>query len=140
MKTAEQIINKERTDPYQTESKMGADFYQWAHNTYIADLHGLLFHVPNELAPAKGESKQAHMLRIQHAKAQGVVAGIEDYIYIGEPAKNRPAAAIELKTETGVLSQQQKQIHERHRQAGIKVYIVRNFTEWKTAIETILGI
>jgi predicted SPOUT superfamily RNA methylase MTH1 len=140
MKTAEQIIQYEQEQGYATESKMGSLFYQWAHNTYLADLHGLLFHVPNELAPAKGESRTAHMLRIQHAKAQGVVAGIEDYIYLGEPAKNRPAAAIELKTETGVLSQQQKAIHERHRQAGIKVYIVRNFTEWKTAIEAILGI
>jgi len=138
MKTAEQILKYEQEQGYTSESKMGADFYQWAHNTYIADLHGLLFHVPNEVARVKGETTEAHRMRIMHLTAQGLVSGIEDYIYLGEPAKNRPAVAIELKTPTGTVSTAQKQIHERHRQAGIQVITVRNFTEWKAAIESIV--
>ena len=138
MKNETQILEYERTTGYTSESKMGADFYQWAHNTYIADLHGLLFHVPNEVARVKGETTEAHRMRIMHLTAQGLVSGIEDYIYLGEPAKNRPAVAIELKTPTGVMSAQQKQIHARHQQAGIRVITVRNFTEWKAAIESIV--
>lgn len=137
-KTSQQILDCERTTGYTSEAKMGADFFQWAHNTYLADLHGLLFHVPNEIPRAKGETATDHRMRIQHLIAQGLTPGIDDYIYIGEPVKNRPACAIELKLLGGTISPSQKKIHERHKRAGIPKFIVRNFAEWRYVIECVI--
>ena len=128
-KSAEQL----RATTYTSEAVMGADFYQWAHNTHL-ELHGLLFHVPNEIPRAKGETKTDHMRRIMHIKAQGLVSGIPDYVFIGNPLKNKPAIAIELKLANGVVGNEQKDIHKRYTEAGIPVYIVRTFTEWERVI------
>lgn len=133
--TIDKILQK----AYTNESVMGADFYQWAHNTYLKDLHGMLFHVPNEIPRAKGETISDHRARIQHLIAQGLCSGIEDYIYIGEPARNRPPCLIELKTPTGTLSPNQRQIHARHIAAGHIVFTdVRTFAQWRYIIEVVI--
>lgn len=126
-------MSKEPTQQFTSEAAMGAAFYTWAHNTYL-ELHGLLFHVPNEIPRAKGETKTDHMRRIQHLKAQGLVSGIPDYIFIGNPAKNKPAIAIELKLPDGVVSAEQKDIHKRYTEAGVRVEVVRTFPHWKEII------
>lgn len=128
-KSAEQL----RQTTYTSEAVMGADFYQWAHNTYM-ELHGLLFHVPNEIPRAKGETKQDHMRRIMYLKAQGLVSGIPDYVFIGNPSKNKPAMAAELKLPNGVVSPDQKDIHSRYQLVGVPVFVIRTFSEWETFI------
>ena len=123
-KSAEQI----RTTQYATEAQMGADFYQWAHNTHL-ELHGLLFHVPNEIPRAKCETKTDHLRRIMHLKAQGLVSGIPDYVFIGNPSKNKPAMAAELKLPNGVVSADQRDIHKRYTEACVPVFVIRTFDE-----------
>ncbi len=133
--TTQQIQQKQ----YTLEHVMGADFFQWAHNTYLSDLHGLLIHVPNEIPRAKGESAESHSARIMHLIAQGLCSGFEDYIYIGEPARNRPTVLIELKTITGTVSPKQREIHARHRAAGHIVFTdVRTFPQWRYCIEVVI--
>jgi hypothetical protein len=136
--TIEKILQREALT-YTSESVMGADFYQWAHNTYLNDLHGMLFHVPNEIPRAKGETQADHRMRIQHLTAQGLVSGVEDYIYIGEPARNRKTVLIELKTPSGTVSKSQREIHARHIAAGHIVFTdVRKFSEWRYIIEVVI--
>lgn len=143
MKTERQILEIEATtNPnapsgkgYATEARQGSDYFQWAHNTYLSDLHGLFFHIPNEITRAKGETKHDHMMRIQALVAQGLTSGEPDYIYVGEPIRGRPAWGIELKLPNGTVGKEQVKIHDRYTRAGIPVYIVRDFTTFKNIIE-----
>ncbi len=136
-KAASAIQQREATTGYATEAAQGAAYFQWAHNAYIDDLHGLLFHVPNEIPKAANETKQQHMMRINTLVAQGLTAGIQDYIYLGEPVRNRPTVLIELKTLTGTMGKAQPPIHARHRTAGHPTYLVRTFPQWRYVIECV---
>jgi len=145
MKTPNQILEIESTtnpdtgvNGYATEARQGADYYQWAHNTYLADLHGLLFHVPNEITRAKGETVDQHRQRVMALVAQGLVSGVQDYIYIGEPRLNRPAVGIELKLPSGTVGPKQRDIHERHAIAGVPTYVPRTFPQWRYCIECVV--
>jgi hypothetical protein len=126
------------TQQFATEAAMGSAFYTWAHNIYL-HLHGLLFHVPNEIPRAKGETKTDHMRRIQHLKAQGLVSGVPDYVYMGEPAKNKPAMLIELKLPNGTVSPEQKRLHSAYQAAGLEIHVVRTFAEWEALIARIVA-
>jgi hypothetical protein len=132
------MSNPLHTQQFTTEAAMGSAFYTWAHNTYL-HLHGLLFHVPNEIPRAKGETKTDHMRRIQYLKAQGLVSGVPDYIYMGEPVKNKPAMLIELKLPKGTVTPEQKRLHATYQAAGLEIHVVRTFAEWEALIARIVA-
>lgn len=66
-------------------------------------------------------------------KATGLVSGIPDLIYLH---KSGPVG-IELKTETGILSPDQKKIHATWEANGIKVYVCRSFEQFQEIINEI---
>jgi hypothetical protein len=79
------------------------------------------------------------MRRIQHLKAQGLVSGVPDYVYMGEPAKNKPAMLIELKLPNGTVSPEQKRLHSAYQAAGLEIHVVRTFAEWEALIARIVA-
>lgn len=108
-----------------SELQLQAKCYQWAHNTY-PQLRKLLFAVPN------GGTR--NIREAMSLKASGVVSGVPDMIclYGGKPV------GIELKTATGTVSTEQKQLHEIWLYHGIEVKVVRSFEEFELLIQKII--
>lgn len=72
---------------------------------------------------------------LSRRKASGVVPGIPDMILI----HHGRCYGFELKTETGMVSPAQNEVHATWREDGTPVYLVRTVEEFFTIIETILG-
>jgi len=107
-----------------TEDQLQAKCYQWAYNTY-PQLRGLLFSVPNG-----GTRNKIEAMKL---KATGLTPGIPDMLLI-----HPVFAAFELKSEIGVLSPAQKKIHEIWANAGIEIYIIKDFDYFVAVINKIV--
>lgn len=107
-----------------TEDQLQAKCFQWAHNTF-PECRGLLFACPNGGFRNKIEAMKF--------KATGTTSGIPDLIYLH---KSGPVG-IEMKTETGVVSPEQKKIHAIWAINGIKVYVCRTFEQFQEIIDEI---
>lgn len=107
-----------------SEDRLQAQCYQHFHNTF-PERRGLFFAIPNGGLRNKIEAMKF--------KATGVVSGIPDLIYLH---KTGPVG-IEMKTETGVLSPDQKKIHTIWEANGIKIYVCRTFEEFQQIINEI---
>lgn len=107
-----------------SEDQIQAHCYQYFHNTY-PNQRGLLFSVPNG-----GFRNKIEAMKL---KATGLVPGIPDIIYL---YKSIPFG-IEMKTETGITSSEQKNIHAVWKANGIKVYICRSLEQFKEIIDEI---
>ncbi len=88
------------------------------------EYRGLLFHVNN---------KSRNAIEGNKMRSLGVCSGIPDLVYLFK--KN--AFGIEMKTEDGVVSKDQKNIHAKWSEHGIKVYICRNFEQFQEIINEI---
>jgi len=66
-------------------------------------------------------------------KAEGVVAGMPDLCLL-EPKNGLHGLFIEMKTEDGKVSEQQKKIHARLTERGYCVTVCRSFKEGQQAI------
>jgi hypothetical protein len=108
----------------QTEDQLQAEFFKHVWNTY-PKTRGLFFSVPNG-----GTRNPREAMKL---KATGLVPGIPDLIFLW----NGKVYGFELKTEKGVLSPKQKEIHEIWAANGICVYIVRTLAEVIEIIEKI---
>lgn len=108
----------------QSEARIQAECYQWAHNTY-PQLRGLIFSVPNG---GTRNLKEAQLL-----KATGVTAGIPDLICV-----YRKIVGFELKTPIGIVSPAQEKLHGIWRKNGIEVYVIRSVEEFKEIINRIV--
>jgi len=75
-----------------------------------------LFHVPNELRPYKGESKLAHVIRIQQARGVGLLAGVLDFIFHW----NNRMYILDIKVGKDSLSDAQKKFIETTERNGGK--------------------
>lgn len=109
-----------------TELQLQSRCFQWAWNTY-PELRRLLFAVPN------GGTR--HAREAMNLKASGVVPGIPDMIclYNGYPV------GIEFKTDTGVVSKDQQEVHRVWHVAGIPVHIIRSEEAFKSLIKSIIS-
>jgi len=112
-----------------SEDQIQAKCYQWFHNTF-PERRGLLFSVPNGGYRNKIEATKL--------KATGCVSGICDILYLYKPGVcSVIPIGIEMKTETGVVSPEQKKIHAIWEANGIKVYICRSFEQFQEIINEI---
>jgi hypothetical protein len=109
-----------------TEDQLQAEFFKHVWNTY-PKTRGLFFSVPNG-----GTRNKIEAMKL---KATGLLAGIPDLILLW----NGKAYGFEVKTETGVLSPKQKEIHEIWATNGICVHIVRTLAEGIEIIEKIIN-
>jgi hypothetical protein len=61
--------------------QLQAAAFQWAHNTY-PQIRGCLFACLNEIKKLPSESRTAHMIRVQQAKAIGLRPGVLDLLLL----------------------------------------------------------
>jgi hypothetical protein len=111
-----------------SEDKIQSDCYLWFHNTQVR-LRCLLFHIPN--GGKRGE-REANKFR-----AMGVVAGIPD-LFLSIPTETHHGLYIEMKTPTGKLSPEQKEVHIKLVSEGYKVIICRSLEDFKKEIKEYL--
>ena len=109
-----------------TEDQLQSQFFIWAHNTY-PQIRGLLFAVPNG-----GFRNKIEAMKL---KATGTVAGIPDILLLWDHTVH----AFEFKTEEGIISPEQKKIHEIWRLNGFNVYLVRDFESAKRILCQIIN-
>lgn len=76
-----------------------------------------LFHVPNGMFTNAREGAKF--------KAQGVIAGVPDLVFVW----NGKTHYIEVKTEKGRLSEQQKALHQKWAEQGVLVNVCRSSEE-----------
>lgn len=107
-----------------TEDQIQAKSYIWFHNSF-PDQRGLLFSCPNG-----GYRNKVEAMKL---KSTGCVSGIPDLVYLHKSG----TVGIEMKIETGILSENQKRIHAIWEANGIKVYICRSFEQFQEIINEI---
>ena len=109
-----------------SEDRIISDCHIWLHNTY-PDFRGCFWHIANE---RKVTAIQGAIL-----KAKGVVSGVPDYVFnfCGK------TYYFEFKTDKGILSENQKKVHNSLKKQGFEVYIIRSFDDFKKQILNILN-
>lgn len=100
-----------------TESAIQSKFHMHVWNIYKKTRY-LCYHIPNE---AK-RTGYAYMI------AMGMIPGIPDY-HCNFPSGIYKSLYMEFKTETGIVSPKQKNVHDHLQANGHKVVIVRSFNE-----------
>ena len=108
------------------EDKLQAQIYAWYNNTYCLTHHNprhMIFSVPNGGLRSKIEAMKM--------KSTGLLAGVSDLIIV------RPGETlfIELKTDTGVQSKEQKEFQNRIELLGFSYYLVRSLQEFQQIIK-----
>jgi len=106
-----------------TESKLQSDIFLWFHNTFPSQRQ-MLFHVNNKARNAIEGNK---------FKAMGVCKGISDLILI-LPGQ---VVFIELKTESGIQSPDQKIFQKKVESRGHRYMIIRSLEEFQAFISGI---
>lgn len=121
MKTSVKILSNPKT-----EAQHQANVVNWAilHTAEWPEL-ALLYHIPN------GGSRDA--IEGRHLKAQGVRAGVPD-LHLPVARGEYHALYIEMKTEKGRLSEEQKQRFERLRGERNCVEVCRG---WESAVQVL---
>lgn len=124
----------ERKPPKQTkkrtndESRLQKACVKWFRTQYPKYI---LAAIPN--GGSRGEIEGAIL------KAEGVLAGVPDlFLAVPNHAERCGGLWIEMKTEDGVLSANQKAIMPRLKDAGYKVVICRSFDAFESAINDYL--
>jgi len=138
-----------------TEEQLQCSIFQFMWNFYPSTRRKF-FHVSNELPNDAeyvlsqverhiGKQRWFTILRdtirkrigifLSKRRAGGVVAGIPDMILI----RSGRAYGFELKTETGVVSPEQKKVHQVWSEDGTPVWIIRSLEEYKEVIMQLIG-
>ena len=108
-----------------SEDRIQQECYLWFHNTY-PHLRGLLFAVPNGGARAAQEAKKF--------KLTGVVSGVSDMLFMYQGK----TYCLELKTEKGYQSKNQKKWQDTVVNEGFDYIIIRDLTKFKRVINFIV--
>lgn len=87
-------------------------------------LKGVWFHVPNESVVSE-HNKLTDIIRIKRKQSMGLINGAPDFVFI---TKDK-TLFIELKTETGRLSESQKDFKEWCHSEGIGYFIGRSVAD-----------
>ena len=103
---------------FMSENQLQAQIFEYHWNNYPSQ-RGLLFHVNNKARNAIEGNK---------FKAMGVIAGVSDLIYLKPGGK---PIFIELKTDTGIQSNEQKKWEIAITNAGYEYIICRSLEDFK---------
>jgi VRR-NUC domain len=109
-----------------TEQQLHAECFKWFHNTYPME-RGMLHHNNNNSVNQIAGNKM---------KAMGVIAGVSDFELI---LPRGTVAFIEMKTETGVLSEDQKRFCAMVISRGHVYFVVRTLPKFQELIKTLLN-
>lgn len=110
----------------QSEIQIQSECFQWAWNTY-PQTRKLLFHVPN--------GGKRNPIEAMQLKASGVVAGVPDMFFLWRAQWH----IFEFKDDKGVLSKDQKELHQIWGCQGQVIHIVRDVDTFKAEFRRILG-
>ena len=105
------------------ENNLQAEIYKWFHNTYCLKNHinrGLIFSIPN------GGTR--NIKEAMTFKATGLLKGASDLIVI---FPNGKLCFVELKTDKGVQSIEQKDFECRVSSLGFEYHLIRSLEEFK---------
>jgi len=105
-----------------TEDNIQAEVYKWYHNNYCTKLNEqphIIFSVPNG-----GYRNKIEAIKM---KATGLVAGVSDLIIV-QP--NR-ILFVEMKTETGTQSKEQKDFQNKVEALGFEYFLIRSLEQFK---------
>ncbi len=108
-----------------TEDQIQAEIYKWFHNKYCTKLNNpryCIFAVPNGGLRTKHEAMKL--------KATGTVAGVSDLIVL----KPNKAIFVEVKTDIGRQSEDQKKFEEIVKNLGFEYHLVRSLEDFKKII------
>lgn len=97
----------------QTEARIQQEAFMKIWNE-MPETRLCLFHVPNGM---NIDARQGAKF-----KAQGVISGVPDLVFVWAGKTHY----IELKTASGVLSKNQKSLHAKWAEQGIKVHVMRS--------------
>lgn len=103
-----------------SEDQLQSTCFQWHWNNYPHE-RGMLFHV---------NQKSRNAVEGNRMKAMGVVPGVSDMVYLKGPV------FIEMKSDTGKQSPDQKRFQELTEALGYRYVICRSFEEFKEIILT----
>jgi len=109
-----------------TEDQLQQQIFTWYNNNYCLktqENRGMVFSVPN------GGSR--NVVEAKKMKATGLLPGVSDLIVVLPTGK---LLFIELKTETGIQSQAQKDFEERITKLGQEYYLIRSLEQFKALI------
>lgn len=109
----------------QSEDQIQAQVFREIWNEF-PETRYMLFHVPNG-----GTRNEREGMKL---KSMGVLPGISDLLFIWKQS----IFAIEVKTELGSLSTNQKKVHQIWRANGINTYICFGYEETKKTIVDII--
>jgi len=101
-----------------SEDQLQSTCFQWHWNNYPAE-RGMLFHV---------NQKARNSIEGNRMKAMGVVPGVSDMIYLKGPV------FIEMKTEDGKQSPDQRRFEDLVTTLGYKYVICRTLEQFKSII------
>lgn len=107
-----------------SEDKIQAECIKWANNTYKELRVCGITHIPN------GGTR--HKIEAMKLKAIGVRAGFPDLMII--PDWPKPVFFIEMKTEMGITSKDQKLIHDELIRKGYEVFVINSIEKFKELI------
>lgn len=110
-----------------SESALQINCFTWFHNAYPS-LRGCLFSVPNGGQRTKREAARL--------KYEGLMPGIPDLILIF----NGTIYPIEMKTLTGIVSDEQMYIHNTWHTHGINTRVIRTEDEFRAYVRGIVGV
>ncbi len=97
------------------------------------NLRMCLFSVPNGFW-VRGATRLNLQIAMAYLKDEGLQTGVPDLILM----YNNKAHGIELKTDTGTLSDKQIKVHEAWKKQGVDTYIVRTQEEFEELVNKIV--
>lgn len=111
-----------------SEHQIQKSFFQWLQ--YYKPVLDSTFAIPN------GGSR--NVLEAVNLKLTGVKSGVPD-IFVSIPSESHHGLYIELKSQKGILSANQKEVIDRFRKNGYHCVVCHSFEEAKDALENYLG-
>jgi len=118
------------------ESKIQQEAYNWFNNTYCLKHHKpsyIIHSVPNGIPIPIPQKERARALDL--LKKTGMVNGVSDLIIHIENGK---CIMAECKTDTGVQSDDQKEIERKIKALGGVYFVFRSLAEFQTKIKLYL--
>lgn len=106
------------------EDRIQSDCYTWFHNSF-PELRGLLCYNLNN---------SRNKVRAMMDKAMGLQKGRSDMVFYWKGT----ATMLELKTEEGYQSKEQKEWQSRIEKAGFQYYVIRSLEEFQQLINKII--
>lgn len=124
MKVTNEVTTGKKVTNIKTEAKIQQEIILFFSQKYEVSGDGFIFSVPN------GGSR--NIIEAKNLKNTGVRAGVADIVVV---FKTGLTVFFEVKTETGVQSESQKQFENTVKKLGFDYYIVRNLEQFQQYVE-----